>query len=480
MTPKSKLVSFQKSSLISQFNVLFILISIIPLSILWYIYLQIRDTGKIDLTAENLTFTLTYLAIGVGFGYFLMRFIVQRILALTKANEQALRDILGPDKIRELKEDPNEVTTLTRTFEEVISNLENNIKKLELAKGTLHNVFVRVGQGISSFQNINNFLDLIVETITDAVGGKSGMLLLLNEEKTHLTVKTIYGKSSGLMKDVAIAFSGNIFGQVFSSQHNLIISKAGREAVGPLEGKDVVEFPLIAVPLVLQEKALGVLVIGGHKVDIDFTDEELSLVRSVAMQIAVAVENDRLSLDAERSYFDIISALALAVEARDRYSRGHQDRVAEYSVKIAEKLKLSERERDTLRDAAKLHDLGKIGISDEILSKPGSLTDEEWGVMRTHPSVGEEIVKPIKSLAHLRDLVRHHHEKIDGSGYPDGLKGDQVSFLVRILSVADIYDALRTSRPYRKALSKEEAVELLEEMGEKIDQRVVKVLISAV
>jgi HD-GYP domain-containing protein (c-di-GMP phosphodiesterase class II) len=192
----------------------------------------------------------------------------------------------------------------------------------------------------------------------------------------------------------------------------------------------------------------------------------------------VAIENERLSIDAEKSYFDIISALALAVEAKDRYSRGHQDRVAEYSLKIAEKLRVKDEEKKTLRDAAKLHDLGKIGISDEILLKPGPLTDEEWGVMRTHPSVGEEILKPVKSLTHLRDLVRHHHEKLDGSGYPDGLKGNQISLLARILAVADIYDALLTNRPYRKAFSKDEAAELLKEMETKIDQSVVDALLA--
>jgi HD-GYP domain-containing protein (c-di-GMP phosphodiesterase class II) len=295
-----------------------------------------------------------------------------------------------------------------------------------------------------------------------------------------LQVRALYGSAGDLEKGAFVGLEENIFSQILSFKENVIISKDNQIVSGNFQYHDFLEFPLIAAPLFLHGKVLGILMICGRKVDIDFKQEEMSLVRSVAMQTAVAIENEQLNVDAEKSYFDIISALALAVEAKDRYSRGHQDRVAEYAVKIAEKLKLREPEKNTLRDAAKLHDLGKIGISDEILSKPGPLTEEEWGVMRTHPSVGEEILKPVKSLTHLRDLIRHHHEKLDGTGYPDGLKGDQISLLARILAVADIYDALRTNRPYRKALSIDEAAVLLRGIGNKIDQGVVEALMMAV
>ena len=480
MIPKPKITSFQNSSLISQFNILFILISLIPLAIIYYLYVQLRDTGETQFTAENLAFTLIYLVLGIGIGYFLMRLAVKRILNLAKANQEVLKDIIGMDKVSEIKADSNEVTILTRTFQEIIVKLEDNIKRLEVTKSTLQNVLTKVGQGISSIQNIDNFLNLIVETITEAIAGKSGILLLLNPEKTSLQVKALYGEIKGVTKEMRIDLEGSIFANMVKMKENLAIPKMNESTRKAFSQGSLFDFPLVAAPLFLHENVFGVLLISGRIIDSDFTSEETSLLRSIAMQTAVAIENDRLNVDAEKSYFDIISALALAVEAKDPYSRGHQDRVSEYAIKIAEKLGLNDEEKNTLRDAARLHDLGKIGVSDKILLKNGPLNEEEWGVMRTHPAVGEEILKPIQSLSRLCDLVRHHHEKLDGSGYPDGLKGNQINFLVRILAVADIYDALRTSRPYRQGLSKEEIASLMRGMENKIDQSIVEALLSTV
>ncbi len=480
MTPKPKMVSFEKSSLFVQFNILFILISIVPLSILYYLYFQLQNNEGLQITTENLSFTLIYLVFGIGVGYFLMRLAVTRVLNLAKANQEVLQGILGVEKVADLKSDSNEVTILTRTFQEIITKLEDNIKRLELTKGTLQNVLAKVGQGISSVQNIDNFLNLIIETITEAVGGRTGILFLLNEDKTVLQAKTFYGEVKGLTTETKLILCESIFAQMIQSKENLIIPKMNESARKAIVRGDLFDFPLVAAPLLVHKNVLGLLVICGRKIDVDFSDEETSLLHNIALQTAVAIENDRLNIDAEKSYFDIISALALAVEAKDPYSRGHLDRVSEYSVKIAEKLGLSEEDKNTLRDAARLHDLGKIGVSDEVLLKNGPLTSEDWAIMRTHPAVGEEILKPIRSLTHLRDLVRHHHEKLDGSGYPDGLKGDQINILARILGVADIYDAIRTTRPYRKGLTKEEAALLLRSMESKIDQSVVEALITAV
>jgi HD-GYP domain-containing protein (c-di-GMP phosphodiesterase class II) len=132
-----------------------------------------------------------------------------------------------------------------------------------------------------------------------------------------------------------------------------------------------------------------------------------------------------------------------------------------------------------LRDAARLHDIGKIGVTDMVLLKPGPLNDEEWEMMKKHPEIGEGIIKPIQSLRNLCDIVRHHHEKLDGSGYPDGLKGDEIKPLVRILTVADIFDALTTDRPYRKGFTHDKAIEELRKMEGKLDMKMVEALVQS-
>jgi len=173
--------------------------------------------------------------------------------------------------------------------------------------------------------------------------------------------------------------------------------------------------------------------------------------------MAVAIENYRLNLDVEHTYVETIMALALAVEAKDPYSAGHSKRVGFYATKIGEAMGLEQEMLRTLQDAGVLHDLGKIGIKDEILLKTTPLTPDEAKIMQQHPIIGEAIVKPVRSLQKVVALVRHHHEHFDGSGYPGGLKGEEIPLGARILAVADTYDAMVTDRPYRKRLSIEEA-----------------------
>ena len=153
----------------------------------------------------------------------------------------------------------------------------------------------------------------------------------------------------------------------------------------------------------------------------------------------------------------VLFSLARSIEAKDPYTEGHCERLSQYSVALAERLRLPEEQREALRRGGIVHDIGKVAVPEHILLKTGPLTPEERKIMETHTVIGERICAPLKSFGLALPIIRHHHEKLDGSGYPDGLKGDQISPMVRVLTTADIYDALTTDRPYRKALSPEDA-----------------------
>ncbi len=159
----------------------------------------------------------------------------------------------------------------------------------------------------------------------------------------------------------------------------------------------------------------------------------------------------------------VLFSLALSIEAKDPYTEGHCDRLSKYSVALAERLGLPEELRVALRRAGIVHDIGKVAVPEHILLKPGPLTPEEWKVMKQHPVVGERICAPLKTFRHVLPVIRHHHEKLDGSGYPDALKGGEIPATARILQTVDIYDALTTARPYRKALSPEEAFAVMQQ-----------------
>jgi putative two-component system response regulator len=163
----------------------------------------------------------------------------------------------------------------------------------------------------------------------------------------------------------------------------------------------------------------------------------------------------------------VLFSLALSIEAKDPYTRGHCDRLSDFSVAMADRLGLPQDQRVALRRAGVVHDIGKIGVPEHILVKKGPLTDKEWEIMREHPAVGERICSPLKSFRLVLPIIRSHHEKLDGSGYPDGLKGDQIPLTARILQVTDVYDALTTDRPYRAALSQEVALATMREEAQR-------------
>jgi putative nucleotidyltransferase with HDIG domain len=242
----------------------------------------------------------------------------------------------------------------------------------------------------------------------------------------------------------------------------------------------------ISVPLVKSGKTIGALVVSrtheddgggcagesgerGEKMKV--TSDDIILLHNLAAQISTALENAALRERMEINYFESIASLAAAVEARDRYTRGHSRRVSEYSAGVAKVLGLGEKTIRIVRDAGLLHDIGKIGIPDKILHSPSPSLPSEWvKIIRKHPEIGENIIKPMKTLRRLCPAVRHHHESYDGSGYPDGLSGKSIPLEARIMAVADAYDAMTSERSYRKSLSHEEAVrELVSNSGSQFD-----------
>ncbi|MBL7197493.1 MAG: HD-GYP domain-containing protein [Candidatus Omnitrophica bacterium] len=178
---------------------------------------------------------------------------------------------------------------------------------------------------------------------------------------------------------------------------------------------------------------------------------------------------------------DIIMSLVLSQEAKDRYTHGHSRRVTKYSVEIAKELGLSNDEIEVINRAGKLHDIGKIGIKDDILFYEGKLNEEQYNIIKTHPIKGANIIEPLKFLGKEKDIVRHHHERYDGEGYPDRLKAEEIPLGARIMAVADAFDAMKSTRPYKKPFSKEEIIlELKDNAGEQFDSQIVDVFLKII
>ncbi|AGA68021.1 putative domain HDIG-containing protein [Desulfitobacterium dichloroeliminans LMG P-21439] len=190
--------------------------------------------------------------------------------------------------------------------------------------------------------------------------------------------------------------------------------------------------------------------------------------------LLLARHSFQLYMDMRKNYLNTVEALVTALEAKDSYTSGHSSRVAEWSAKIAEELKLAEDRVEFIKYAGVLHDVGKIGVSEDILNKKGQLTESEWTIIRNHSAIGEQIVHSIDFLFDVSSTVRSHHERFDGNGYPDRIKGKDIPLESRIIALADAYDAMTSSRSYRESLSPAEAlIELRRVSGSQLDPDVV-------
>ncbi len=236
---------------------------------------------------------------------------------------------------------------------------------------------------------------------------------------------------------------------------------------------------IIAIPIFIKNSLKGILLLGEKLSEELYSKEDINMLTTLADEAGIAIENAQLYGDLKRTYLETVQALAQAIEASDEYTRGHSDRVTKLAIQIARQLRISRTDIDTLKFAGILHDVGKIGIIKEVLNKPGRLNEAEFNIIRMHPALGEEIIAPVAFLSPIKPIVRHHHERFDGRGYPDGLKGENIPYLSRIIAVADTYDAMTSERPYRPALSTEIALaEIRNCSGTQLDPEIVKAFLE--
>jgi HD-GYP domain-containing protein (c-di-GMP phosphodiesterase class II)/HAMP domain-containing protein len=472
-SPIQKLKSVDDAPVIRKFSVFFSLMSFFPFIVLAILFFLSVSTGTIKISSTLFFWAVFLIGIFALIGFISMR---QTFINLTRVSKDA-QNILKGDLTRRIHiktGGDNEVNQLAHSFNEIVRQLEDNIKQLEKSRKIVQDILLKIASGVSFAENIDTFLELILNTTVDALGAKTGLLLMLDTEKNELVVRSAYNLDPGYEKGRRIPVEEEVAGWVIKHKKPLFIPRLHKASTTA-----AFELPLIAAPLVFHNTVLGVILLSGKKEGNNFEEDELAILSNISAQVALALENARLNADNEKAYFETISALAMAVEARDVYSRGHSDRIGEYSVKIARELQLPEQRIKAIQEAAQLHDVGKIGISDEILLKAGMLNDTERQIIEQHPVIGEGIIIPLHGFSHLRDAIRHHHEWLNGQGYPDHLKGDQISLEAKILAVTDCFDAMTTDRPYQKAKDFAQAKEeLLRHVGERYEKKVVDALIK--
>ena len=322
-----------------------------------------------------------------------------------------------------------------------------------------------------------------MEAATQLMKAEVGSLLLVNEEKHHLYFEVALGEREEDIKTISLNFGEGIAGWVAQHGKSLIVNspeKDRRFFKGVDERTEFKTRNIICVPVRVKEKTIGVLEAINKKGKRKFNKEDLSLLTSLADQVAIALDNSRLYQELEEMFFQTAESLAEAIEKRDPHTGGHTQRVTLYSQAIAKYLHLNPSERKWVKITSVLHDIGKIGIEDGILKKPEQLSPEEFDIIKRHSNMGAEIIEHVRQLREIIPGVKYHHEQVNGKGYPDGLRGKDIPILAKIVAVADTYDAMTTDRPYRKAMDKKVAIDELKRCsGTQLDKEVVEAFIQA-
>lgn len=343
-------------------------------------------------------------------------------------------------------------------------------------------VLFEISQSITSTLVLDEVLDSIVNFSMEMMHALRCELRLTDQTGTFLEIRASRGLSKSFLSASPIRVGEGIIGSVVETKRPISVvdvRKDPRTKHMSLAKRERLA-GLLAVPILQRNAPIGAITVYTSKPR-DFTQNEIDLLSTFASQASVAIENARLYAKMKDQYLSMVAALAAAIETKDAYTHGHSKNVMEYAVKIAQEFDLSDDEIETIRYAGLLHDIGKIGIKDVILTKQDALTPEEKQELRNHPKYGAFIMEQVDFLKDIAPLTLYHHERYDGTGYPLGLRADDIPLGARILAVADTYDSMIADRPYRKAFPYDHVVrEMKKVSGSQLDPRIVEVFLAII
>jgi len=322
----------------------------------------------------------------------------------------------------------------------------------------------KVGKKVGAVSEVSKLLDQILRMTQQTLRASASSVLLVDQDKRELYFRVTEGRAGKALRQVRLSLDSGIAGWVARHGKPSITNDVTRDTRFNKEIDEATGFvtrSILAVPLVSERKVVGVLEVLNKVDGSGFNVNDLAVLMALASTAAIAISNARLHQAVLDGYKSTVKALAAAIDAKDPYTRGHSQRVMEYALLGATSLSFSPQELQAIEFGGLLHDVGKIGIDDSILRKSDGLTHGEWSVMHNHPLIGASIIGEVPFLETARDVVLHHHERYDGNGYPEGLKGEDIPIGARLLAVADAFDTMTTDRSYRPARSMDGALSAL-------------------
>lgn len=361
---------------------------------------------------------------------------------------------------------------------EEASQLTRSFKRHMLSMRTL----LTVSQDLNRAQQLDELVKTASLTLVGELRVSSLAIFgVVRENSSHFNLLGVRGFNPERFDKLSID-RASAFAKVFQSEnHPAQLSRTGDNRFTKLLPDLRLAVFEFAAPITVKGDLKGFVFTGPKLSGESYTDYDRDIMTFISNSIGIGMENVRLMEQLQVTYVATLRSLIQILEAKDPYTRGHTERVASYSMALAGRLNMPPDDLRRILFGSLLHDIGKMGLRDDIINKPGALTPEEWAEMKLHPVVGAQIVEKMEFLTGAIDIVRHHHESWDGKGYPDGLAGEKIPLRARIVTVADSFDAMTTDRPYRKALTIAEALHRIEEnAGVQFDPHLAKVFVDYV
>lgn len=339
----------------------------------------------------------------------------------------------------------------------------------------------KIGKVITSNFNLEEVLSLVCKIACVVTKSHAASVILFNNSGSGMSAGGSFGISKNLINAGPSRFERIVVESLSSAKKPLLINdieNSPKFSCTRDEPRAESRGSALCTPVIFNRRFLAALVLYSSKTSY-YREEQVKVSLALVCQIALAIQNYHLYTNMHMNYFNTIRSLVLAMEARDPYTKGHSERVTEYALIIADNIGLHPEQVQMIKYCGVLHDIGKIAISDTILNKSGPLTVSERSQIQRHPGEGAAVLSPLTFLRQGISLVKHHHERFDGTGYPDGLRGERIPMTARILACADAYDAMISDRPYRPRLTKEVALrELRDNSGTQFDPAVTSVFLK--
>ena len=373
-------------------------------------------------------------------------------------------------KIETLEKDLKKYHTFAQSLKKKVLARSDYLQHLNQE---LEAVF-QVSNSMVSFPVFSQMAELVVRLVATVMKVEGCSLRLYEKERKTLLPIASVGLDDRYFQKTPLHLGEGVSGLAAKERNPVLASDLlqDQRVRHPQQLAEQGYRAIMSVPILFYDEVLGTLTVYAKEPHL-FTQNEKRLLSTFAMQTALAIKNNELHENTQIGYLNTINALVMAMEARHSYTRGHAERVTRYALEVGRKVNLSETEMDGIRYTGKLHDIGKIAVPDHILDKPGKLTIAERAQIELHPSRGAEMLESLKFLQNGICVVRNHHERYDGKGYPDGLMGESIPLIARVVSLADSFDAMTTDRSYRKAMSVPDAIlEIKRHTGTQFDPRI--------